>query len=63
MKKRNKTMKEVICPKWGRCKATKRCPLTKNFSTYPKFDVYVLGDCIGEKKGIVKVKGANKHGY
>ena len=41
-------MKEVLCPKWGRCKATVNCPLRDRMEG---FDVYVLGECPGTKLG------------
>lgn len=46
-------MKEMICPRWGRCKATKQCPLQKTFKEMCNLKVMVLGKCIGYEKGLV----------
>lgn len=46
---------EVLCSRWGRCKATTECPM-KDIILDSVFDVYVLGECIGLKQGLVKGK-------
>jgi hypothetical protein len=44
-------MEKILCPKWGRCKATSHCPLAKRMEGW---DVYVFGECPGVRKGLVK---------
>ena len=41
-------MKELLCPKWGKCKATKKCPIQKSINN-TLLRVYVLGKCANEE--------------
>jgi len=43
---------KVLCPKWGRCKAIKKCPLDK--SAFEEFDVYVFGKCANKDIKIIR---------
>lgn len=42
---------KILCPRWGRCKAAKKCPLEKYKVDMSK--VYVYGKCASEKVKIV----------
>jgi len=56
-RKEIKAMKpEVLCPKWGHCKATKKCPLSKPEES-ELFTVYVYGKCANSN---VKIKSIPK---
>lgn len=47
---------EILCIRWGKCKATTNCPLRNTilFGDIPK--LYVLGKCVGSATGLVKIK-------
>lgn len=53
---------KVLCPKWGRCKATKKCPLEEynwkhrnEFGHFvPLFDVYVYSKCANKNVEVIK---------
>lgn len=45
---------KILCPRWGRCKATKKCPLSKE--AQKKKGLYVFGECANkEVKKFVRV--------
>lgn len=47
---------ETLCPRWGKCKAKKKCPLEKEIKA-TDLKVYVLGECANKD---VKVKNPTR---
>lgn len=43
----------ILCPRWGRCKATKNCPLKGMIQNNESYIVYVKGWCAGIKNKTV----------
>lgn len=42
---------KVLCPKWGRCKATQKCPLEKY--KVDLTNVYVYGKCANKNVDVI----------
>ena len=47
------TEERILCPKWSRCKATRKCPLEKEIEGKK---VYVKSNCVGFKQKLVMRK-------
>lgn len=44
---------EILCPRWSKCKAKKKCPLEKEIKT-TDLKVYVLGECANKNVKVIK---------
>lgn len=40
---------KILCPRWGRCKATKKCPLSKE----EQKKVFVFGKCASKEASLI----------
>jgi len=50
--KRREMKSETLCPRWGKCKAKKKCPLEKEIKT-TDLKVYVRGPCANKDVKVI----------